>query len=157
MQYIITKMHKLLCKKQYPHEKLQCTSYIRVVNGPTSSGPNQDRNRTYKPKSGPNPKTNLMPKSCPKKTKVQLGLKNLAMLPSYFNYIFVRLRLKVRLKPEIFVNFRPESDQKNQGRLTTLSYIVLLVIQLIAVCKYGNQKKGHEFAPLFRFSSLWSG
>ena len=34
------------------------------------------------------------------------------MLPSYFDYIFVHLRQKVRLKPEIspevFVNFRPE-------------------------------------------------
>ena len=38
-----------------------------------------------------------MPK---KKRKVKLGLKNLAMLPSYFDYIFVHLRQKVRLWPE---------------------------------------------------------
>ena len=43
-----------------------------------------------------------------KKTKVKLGLKNLAMLPSYFGYIFVHLRQKLRLRPEIFVNLKPE-------------------------------------------------
>ena len=37
----------------------------------------------------------------PKKTKVKLGLKNLAMLPSYFDYIFVHLRQKVRLRPKL--------------------------------------------------------
>ena len=30
-----------------------------------------------------------------------LGLQNLAMLPSYFNYIFVYLRQKVRLRPKL--------------------------------------------------------
>ena len=35
-----------------------------------------------------------------KKTKVKLGLKNLAMLPSYFNHIFVHQRQKARLRPE---------------------------------------------------------
>ena len=35
-----------------------------------------------------------------KKTKVKLDLKNLPMLPSYFDYIFVHLRQKARLKPE---------------------------------------------------------
>ena len=48
----------------------------------------------------------------PKKTKVKLGMKNLEMLPSYFDYIFVHLRqkarLKARIKSKIFVNFRPE-------------------------------------------------
>ena len=34
-----------------------------------------------------------------------LGLKNLAMLPSYFDYIFVHLRQKVRLRPEISPTF----------------------------------------------------
>ena len=33
----------------------RCTGLVRVVNGPTSSGPN--------------PKTNLKPKSCPKKKR----------------------------------------------------------------------------------------
>ena len=33
-----------------------------------------------------------------KKTKVNLGLKNVAMLPSYFDYIFGHLLQKVRLR-----------------------------------------------------------
>ena len=33
-----------------------------------------------------------------KKTKVKLGLKNLAMLPSYFDYIFAHLRQRARLR-----------------------------------------------------------
>ena len=60
-----------------------------------------------------------------KNPKVKLGQKNSAMLPSYFDYSFVHLRQKVRFKPEIFVNFRPEfrpePDPKNPARLTTLS------------------------------------
>ena len=54
-----------------------------------------------------------------------LGLKNLAMLPSNFDYIFVHLRKKstfqARIKPEIFVNFRPEPDPKSLARVTTLT------------------------------------
>ena len=42
----------------------------RVVNWPTSSGPN--------------PKTNLKPKSCPKKTKVKFGLKNFSNVAKLF-------------------------------------------------------------------------
>ena len=56
---------------------------------PTSSGPNPARTRKYKPEPGPNPKTNFKPKSCPRKPKVKLSLKNLAMLPNYFGYIFM--------------------------------------------------------------------
>ena len=36
-----------------------------------------------------------------KKTKVKLGLKNLALLPCYFDYIFVQLRQEVGLRPEL--------------------------------------------------------
>ena len=36
-----------------------------------------------------------------KKTKVKLGLKNLAMLPNYFDNVFVHLRQKARLWPEL--------------------------------------------------------
>ena len=42
------------------------------------------------------------------------------MLPRYFDYIFVHLKQKARLTPEIFVNFRPEPDPKSPARLTTL-------------------------------------
>ena len=54
----------------------------------------QARTRKYKPEPGPKLKTNLNPKPCPKKHENKLGLKNLAMLPSYFDYIFVQLRQK---------------------------------------------------------------
>ena len=40
-----------------------------------------------------------------KKTKVNLGLKNLAMFPSYFDYIFVHLRQKVCFRPELSPKF----------------------------------------------------
>ena len=61
----------------------------------------------------------------PKKSrKLKLGLKNLAMLPSYFDYIYVHLRQKAHLRPELsqkfVVNFRPEPDPKTPARLTTL-------------------------------------
>ena len=46
------------------------------------------------------PKTNLKPKSCPRKPKAKLGLKDLAALLSYFDYIFVHVRQKARLRPE---------------------------------------------------------
>ena len=75
----------------------------RVVNRPTRSGQNPARTRKYKPEPGP--KTNLKPKSCPKKTKVKFGLKNLAMLPSYFDYILVHPRQKARLRPELSPKF----------------------------------------------------
>ena len=43
------------------------------------------------------------------------------MLPSYYNYIFVHLRQKgrflARIKPKIFVNFRPEPDPKSPSDL----------------------------------------
>ena len=43
-----------------------------------------------------------------KNPKAKLDLKNLSMLPSYFDYIFVHRTQKAQLKPKIFVDFRPE-------------------------------------------------
>ena len=40
-----------------------------------------------------------------KNSKGKLGVKSLAMLPSYFDYIFVHLRQKVRLRPELSPKF----------------------------------------------------
>ena len=40
-----------------------------------------------------------------KKTKVKLGLKNLAILPSYFDYTFVHLRQKICLRPDLSPKF----------------------------------------------------
>ena len=86
----------------------------------TSSSPNPARARKYKTTPSPNPKTNLKPKSCPKKPKVKLDLKNLAMLPSYFDYTFVHLRQKVRLRPELSTKFLsslgPNPDQTRKAR-----------------------------------------
>ena len=56
-----------------------------------------------------NPKINLNPKSNPKKPKVYLRLKTLAMFPSYFDYIFEpeisTSQAKARLRPEISPKF----------------------------------------------------
>ena len=67
----------------------------------------------------------------PEKKNVNLGLKNLAMLASYFDYILLHLRQKVRLRPDLNPKFlstlgpnpartRPEPDPKSPARLTTL-------------------------------------
>ena len=64
-----------------------------------------------------------------KNSRVKLGLKNLAMLPNYFEYIFVHLRNKARLRPELSPKFlstlaptrpEPEPDPKSPARFTTL-------------------------------------
>ena len=39
-----------------------------------------------------------------KNPKVKIGLKHFAMLPSYFDYNFVHLRQKARLRPELSPN-----------------------------------------------------
>ena len=46
-----------------------CGNQSKVVNGPTSSGPNPTRTRNYEPEPGRNPKTNLKHKSFPKKSE----------------------------------------------------------------------------------------
>ena len=68
-----------------------------------------------------------MPKKSP---KVKLGLKNLAMFPNYFDYIFVHPRQKIRLRPEFSLKFlltsglnRLEPYTKSPARLTTLGRI----------------------------------
>ena len=56
-----------------------------------------------------------------KNPKVKIGLKNLAMLPSYFNCIFVHLKQKVRLRPELSPKFLstlgPNPTRKAQADL----------------------------------------
>ena len=41
-----------------------------------------------------------------KNPKVKVDLKNLAMSSSYFDYVFVHLRQKARLRPELNPKFR---------------------------------------------------
>ena len=67
----------------------------RVVNGQTSSAPNPARTR----------KLIWSPNHARKNPKVKLGQKNLAMLPSYFDCIFVHLKQKARLRPELSPKF----------------------------------------------------
>ena len=64
---------------------------LRVVNELTSSGPSPVRTR----------KLTWSPNHARKKLKIKLGLKNLAMLPGYFDYILVHLRQKARLRPKL--------------------------------------------------------
>ena len=57
---------------------------VRVVNGRTDSGPNPARTRNYKPEPGPNPKINLKPKSCPKKSKSLVRSKKFSNIAKIF-------------------------------------------------------------------------
>ena len=95
VQNFLSKTDHLIKFDKNPSSKLVLQS--RIVKGPTTSGPNPARTRKYKPEHGLNPKSNLKPPIMPeKKTKVKLGLKNLAMLSSCFDYIFMHLRQKAR-------------------------------------------------------------
>ena len=67
------------------------STFIRVVHGPTSSSSNQARTRKLIQK----------PNYARKNPKVKLSLKTLAKLLKYFDYIFVHLKQKVRLRPEL--------------------------------------------------------
>ena len=68
---------------------------LRVVNGPTNSGRNTARAQKYKPEPENQFEVQIMPE---KKTKVKLGLKKVS---GYFDYIFVHLRQKARLRSEL--------------------------------------------------------
>ena len=83
--------------------------WSRVVNRPTSPCPNPARTRPEPESISPNlartRKLIWSPNHARKKRKVKLGLKNLVMLPNYVDYIFVLLRQKVLLKPELSPKF----------------------------------------------------
>ena len=66
-----------------------------------------------------------------KKTKVNLGPKNLAMLPNFFDYIFVHqsqnARIRAKLSPKVLsalgtnpAQTHPEPDPKSPAQLTSL-------------------------------------
>ena len=65
-----------------------------------------------------------------KNLKVKLGLKNLAKLSSYFDYMFVHLIQKVRLRPELcrkfLSNLGPNPTRKARPDLQLWCEIVLL-------------------------------
>ena len=65
------------------------------------------------------------------------------MLPSWFDYTFVYLRQKARLRPELspyFVNFRPEPDPKKLARLTSLQCRFCKIIKMVTIIKKGNYR-----------------
>ena len=59
-----------------------------------------------------------------KNPKVKLGLKNLAMLQSYFDYTFVhprqKVRLRPRLSPKLLSTLSPNPTRKARPDFTTL-------------------------------------
>ena len=84
----------------------------------------QARTRLEPETISPNPKTNLKLKSCPKKNESQVMSKKFSNIAALF-YFFGRQRQKVSLRPDIFVNVRPEPGPKSPARLTTLSQIAM--------------------------------
>ena len=79
------------------HKNIHCLKFFGFESELQTGRLVQAWTRPESENISPNPKTNWRPKSCPKNPKIKLGLKNLAMLPNYFDYIFVHLRQKVRL------------------------------------------------------------
>ena len=131
---------------------IEYTVKCRVVNGPTSSGPNPARSRKYKLEPGPSRKINLKPKSCPKKSESKVRSKKFTNIAKLFLLFFCTAKTKstyqVRIKSDIFVNFRPEPgpnlartrpepepDPKSPARLTTL---VQSTVQLYIIM-YGTK------------------
>ena len=94
------------------------------------------------------------PNHARKNPKVKLYLKNLAMLLSYSDYIFVQVIQKARLRceflstfePDNFVKFRPEPVLKSPARLTTLSYelICLTASSFVAGDITRGGSRGHK-------------
>ena len=75
------------------HQSCKRADYFRPE--PENISPNLARTR----------KLIWSPNHARKNTKVKLGLKNWAMLPSYFDYIFVHLRQKARPRPDLSPKF----------------------------------------------------
>ena len=56
------------------------------------------------------------PNHARKNSKIMLGLKNFAMLPSYFDYIFVHLKQKARLRPDLSLKWLSTSGPNPIGK-----------------------------------------
>ena len=81
-----------------------------------------------------------------KNPKVKLGLKNLALLPSYFDYIFMRVRQKARHRPELSSKFlltlgpnRPEKTDPTYNSVIGVKYTC--VFRLVLRCFFAARKK----------------
>ena len=99
---------------------------VRVVNGPTSSGPNPARTRKYKPEPSPKPKTNFKPTSCPKKNGSYVMSENFCKVDMLFWLYFCTRKTKstseFRNKPDVLstlgsnpVRTRPEPQTEKPG------------------------------------------
>ena len=59
----------------------------------------------------------------PEKNEIKSGLKNLAMLPIYFHYIFGHIRQIAHLRPKLsrkFCQLEAQTDPKSPAQLITL-------------------------------------
>ena len=88
----------------------------------------------------------------PEKTpKVKLDLKNLAMLPSYFDYIFVHLRQKARLRPKLspkfLSTFGPNPARKAGPTYNSAAPPESILLLITVVCD--DAKKTEEKIGLF--------
>ena len=101
----------------------------------------------------------------PKKSKVKLGLKNLALLPSYFDYIFVHLRQKARHRPELSPKFLstlgPNPIGTRKARFELLLCAVPLASNNLDCEEFGQDGKFPinfyaYFTVLFTASSLYT-
>ena len=74
-----------------------------------------------------------------KNPKFMLGVKNLAMLPSFFDYAFVHLKQKVGLRPELSPKFLstlgPNPTRKARPDLKFCHAEIFYIITLFAVGK----------------------
>ena len=93
----ISQLQIMKIKNIYYMELQSCKRTDKFRPEPKNISPNPARTR----------KLIWSPNHARKNSKVMLDLKNLAMLPSYFNYIFVHLRQKVRVRPEWSPKFLP--------------------------------------------------
>ena len=96
----------------------------------------------------------------------KLGLKILAMLPSYFDYNFVQLSTsQAQIKPEIFVNFMPESgtnpakpepEKPSRTYISASGYERVLAYwsALEKISPTRNRKKKQNYALCFEMLNL---
>ena len=87
----------------------------RFVNGPTNSGPNPARTRKYKPEPGPNPARTrklIWSSNYARKNPIVKLCEKFCNVAKLFWLYFCEPKTKstsqARIKPEIFVNFKPE-------------------------------------------------
>ena len=92
---------KLLARFLFRRKLLSPELYTgRLVQAQTRPEPENISRNTVRTR-----KLFLGPNHARKNPKVKLGLKNLAILPSYFDYIFEHLRQKAGLRPELSPKF----------------------------------------------------